>query len=631
MKKSNKFVEPEERSTGYKFKRIFDENAGCTLLKTVQTTFQFVPITKTLTALFSDTSFENAYMNFNTGKNHACEQGAYVDFCCGSAFKTNEFFTLNPLAIQIRLFTDDFEPCDPLKSKAGAHKITAFYFQINNFPKNQLSKTENIHLVALSDASDSKSELSDAQNVIETIIADLKTLETKGIVTGNDNCLKGALMCVSFDNLGGNVLFGFSGGFQANYYCRICTSTRQICQKLVTEDTSTLRNIREYDEIVAQVESDATFNLTKSKGIKSSCILNTLNNFHILTNMSVDLMHDVFEGTVGFLLEEVFNYCISNKIATIEHLKSLTHCFHYGTLSSRNIPSKLNLDKKNVGQNASQARCLMIHLPFILFKYKQKLESMWLTVESMLRIMQILLSEDIKEVDLKRLSQLITTHLRCYQLYFDKPLKPKHHFLVHYEGIIRSMGPVIRFWAMRMEAKHQFFKNIAFRTKNFINIKQTLAQKHQEKSFATSTFHLDDIERGKETFFMENDDCVKYFEELRAINISDDSIEKSIVIKSVKINSCHFKPGFLIASTSNFLEIQYIMLIESQIYFLCNKSYDIQYYDSFLNSFKIDYKEEVSVSSLNSLKIAKPYEKKIVYGDIYVIVDCLSTFNLKNN
>lgn len=175
MKVSNKFVEPEERSTGYKFKRVYDESAKCCLLKTVQTTFQFIPITKTLTALFSDSSFENAYINFNTKKTHAGGENIYFDFCCGSVYKTSEFFAQNPMAIQIRLFTDDFEPCDPLKSKAGVHKMTAFYFQINNFPKNLLSKTENIYLAALSDASDSKSELSDAQNVVETIIADRKS------------------------------------------------------------------------------------------------------------------------------------------------------------------------------------------------------------------------------------------------------------------------------------------------------------------------------------------------------------------------------------------------------------------------------------------------------------------------
>lgn len=86
------------------------------------------------------------------------------------------------------------------------------------------------------------------------------------------------------------------------------------------------------------------------------------------------------------------------------------------------------------------------------------------------------MSHEINETDLERLSTLITTHLQCYMLYFGTNLKPKHHFLTHYTGVIRSLGPVIKFWAMRMEAKHQFFKRIVYKTNNFINIKKTLAK-----------------------------------------------------------------------------------------------------------------------------------------------------------
>lgn len=172
-----KFVEPRELSTGFKIKRVFDENARCVVSKTVQTTFQFIPISETLTALFGSADFEQTYMNFNNQRDHTCDQERYTNFCCGDVYKSIDFFKANPLAIQLRLFTDDFEPCDPLKTKAGLHKITAFYFYINNLPSKFLSNLNNIYLVALSDASDAKNELADVEVVIETIIADLKLIE----------------------------------------------------------------------------------------------------------------------------------------------------------------------------------------------------------------------------------------------------------------------------------------------------------------------------------------------------------------------------------------------------------------------------------------------------------------------
>lgn len=244
---------------------------------------------------------------------------------------------------------------------------------------------------------------------------------------------------------------------------------------MVAENPASIRNIAEYDAVISQLRSDTPPDLTESKGIKSPCILNTLGNFHILSNVSVDLMHDMFEGVIGFSLEQTLNYCVRRKIASIDQLRSFIESFHYGDLSKSNKPSKLCLDKKNIGQNASQARCLFFHIPFILFKFKTRLEPIWLVIETLLQITQILMSDEINESDLERLSGLIATHLQCYQSYFGQPLKPKQHFLTHYVGIIRSMGPVIKFWAMRMEAKHQYFKRVAQTTKNFVNIKKTLA------------------------------------------------------------------------------------------------------------------------------------------------------------
>lgn len=40
-------------------------------------------------------------------------------------------------------------------------------------------------------------------------------------------------------------------------------------------------------------------------------------------------------------------------------------------------------------------------------------------------------------------------------------------------------GPVVNFWCMRYEAKHNYFKSLAQRVKNFRNIAKTLSNHHQ--------------------------------------------------------------------------------------------------------------------------------------------------------
>lgn len=571
-------------------------------------------------------------MDFNQTKEHRCRRGVYFDFCCGRVFKSIDFFKQNPFAIQIRLFTDDFETCDPLKSHVGVHKITAFYFQINNMPPNILSKTENIYLVALSDTHDAKNELADVDNVIETIVADIKMLESKGIVTQSNHILKGALTCGQFDNLGGNNLYGFSGGFNANFYCRLCSSKRDDCQQMIEEDLTSKRTINEYNATVSKIQSGKKLSLTQTKGIKKACVLNDLAHFHILKNTTVDLMHDVFEGCVGFLLEQFFNYCITQKILSINRIQSLAECFHYGELSKLNIPSKIMLDKKNIGQNASQSRCLILNLPFIFYEFKNQLEPIWLSVSSMLQIVQIILSTEITESDLLRLSDLTKTHLQCYKEYFNEPLKPKQHFLTHYSNVIRDMGPVVRFWAMRMEAKHQYFKQIIHKARNFINIKKTLALKHQANFVIASSTSLDEnsILRGKPTLFVE---CIyfdQYYEQLTN-KFANESIQNSTTIKSLKFSGRIYKPGLLITSAKVFFEIQFILCIDEEILFLCHKSYNVQHYDSFLNSLKIHCTQEESIINLKDLKNNDSFEKKILHENVYVIADCLSIFNMRLN
>ena len=57
--------------------------------------------------------------------------------------------------------------------------------------------------------------------------------------------------------------------------------------------------------------------------------------------------------------------------------------------------------------------------------------------------------------------------------------KTKHHVLSYYLGFILKFGSLIRVWTMRFESKHSYFKNVARRCKNFINVPKTIAYNHQ--------------------------------------------------------------------------------------------------------------------------------------------------------
>lgn len=171
------YVAPVEKAIGYRWESTHNEETGGCSRKIVQNSFQYIPVLKTLLSLFSNPEYMKIYMEHNLEKDHVCQDNLYIRFCCGSSYKSNEFFEMNPLAIQTQLYTDDFEPCDALKSRAGKNKKTAFYMRIRNMPEKSQSKLWNIYLVAIANSQDLKGDYTSINNILEVFIINLFTLK----------------------------------------------------------------------------------------------------------------------------------------------------------------------------------------------------------------------------------------------------------------------------------------------------------------------------------------------------------------------------------------------------------------------------------------------------------------------
>lgn len=196
MGKNQLFVEPEVKAIGTHWETKKDSKVQIMYPVHAQSSFQYVPITKTLKSLFLRQEFKQLYFDYNnvsTGSRHKCVDGIFKDFCCGRIYKKNDLFGYDPESIQIQLFTDGFEMCDALKSKANRHSQVSFYFGIRNLPPELAFSLKNIHLVALCNADDLKSEQTDYNNIWKVIVDDISHLETTGIEIGDRKSLKGEL------------------------------------------------------------------------------------------------------------------------------------------------------------------------------------------------------------------------------------------------------------------------------------------------------------------------------------------------------------------------------------------------------------------------------------------------------
>lgn len=305
------YVPPRELGIGTRFELENDKENNGAIPQRIQSTFQYVSIVDTVNSLFKREEFKSVYFKHNSeGESvHTCVKGVYERFCCGRKYKNSEFFQSDKNRLLIQIGTDEFEPCEALQSKAGSHKVLAVYFVIRNMPAEFLSKLKNIYLICLCNSNDLKTQQTDYNNVWDLIAKDIKYLEENGIDIEPNIKVKGTLAYMSFDNLGGNTSHGLVESFRAYFYCRICEMPKEMCETHTKEDPKLLRTRENYAKQLAIVEASEIVNYSQTKGIKRLCALNKINNFHIVENISVDIMHDLNEGVIPFLLRKLFTRC----------------------------------------------------------------------------------------------------------------------------------------------------------------------------------------------------------------------------------------------------------------------------------------------------------------------------------
>lgn len=574
----------------------------------VQATMQYVSILESLKMLFSIPAFKDMYFKYND--DHVCEPDVYERFCCGNICNKLDLFKNNRRSIQIEISSDDFEVCCPLKSKVGIHKICAVYFQIKNIPDLFKSSINNIFLVCLCNAEYLKSA-GGFRNINELIVKELKVLETAGIEINSYEVLKGSLANLSADNLGANAIFGFSESFSSTYYCRHCELNKEECQATVKEVQEKIRDKVIYEKVIAKLGDHTSKDIKKTKGYKRMCEMNTLQNFHILDNWCVDVMHDICEGAIPLLLGELFNHWINTNMLSADEILQRIRDFSYGILDSRNKPSKLNFDKRNLGQNSSQLYCIMIHVPFIFYDIQGEMGDEWEVCASLLQSMTIIFSHKISEATVLNLEVLIEKHLSGIKDVFGKSLTPKQHFLTHYPTYIRRMGPPITSWMMRYESKHQAFTNMAKKTNNFKNLTKSLAVTHQEKVLVPEMF--------MEPLFTPSKIKSKY--------VFRSQLEREYFSNHAEVTECKFvnysnslfKKGLFISVFSKPYEIEAIVSCGNDFFVICN-DYNIVSYSNYFNSVEIEKASQIESVIFTFGVISKiTFEKKVCNNTYYLV------------
>lgn len=300
---------------------------------------------------------------------------------------------------------------------------------------------------------------------------------------------------------------------------------------------------------------------------------------------------------------------------------ALTH--DYGILHSNNIPSPICIERRNLGQNASQQKCLLHNIPFILYQHKDhpKLIEKWPCVISIFKIVRIAYSAKINESNLFALESSVSAHMEAMiECFPAENLLLKHHYMLHYANIIRAVGPVVHMSTMRFETMHKKFTDVQRRSNNFINVSGSLASNYQ-KSKLFDTPYQSQISTGKLRTLPDNWTD-------RYDNVLEETfkrVDQVFFTKWLRINNNYYRKGLILKTNdSSFCEIDEILFKNTDYFFLCHK---LQHagFDEFLFSLIIQEKNPINrfIVKEKNLGVKKSFSKKNVKGRFYIIADCL--------
>jgi hypothetical protein len=249
------------------------------------------------------------------------------------------------------LFYDELETCNPLGSHKTIYKIGAIYVSLRCFPPFMCSALEQIFQCAIFPSKGREH----FDTLLEVLVNDIIELCENGIVV-NNNRYHFYFVGVTGDNLGQHQILGFVESFVANYPCRVCRATREVCSSLCNEDSLLLRNPTNYEEDVAIGNQSET-------GIKNVCVFNRIPGYHVTQNILLDCMHDICEGVAQFGMCSVIHFYVTSRLIDISTINFRIKCFPVVNVTNKPPPVKVkSLEKGDLGYSASETLTLVLYL-----------------------------------------------------------------------------------------------------------------------------------------------------------------------------------------------------------------------------------------------------------------------------
>ena len=172
-------------------------------------------------------------------------------------------------------------------------------------------------------------------------------------------------------------------------------------------------------------------------------------------------MHDIL-GVLPLEIKVLLKYLFSENLIKLDliNLRLQLFAFGYSEVGSKPVlltTTTFDHDGK-LKQSGSRMLVLARVLPFLIGdKIPEECEQ-WECYLMLLDIIEIAMSPKISISTVLYLRILIEEHLKFIDLYPNLNVISKMHYTVHYPSQILTLGPLVRCWTMRHEAKLSLLK-----------------------------------------------------------------------------------------------------------------------------------------------------------------------------
>ncbi|CAF3969966.1 unnamed protein product [Rotaria sordida] len=308
---------------------------------------------------------DNLNDNITQTKNNPDLMLTYRD---GTAAKDNPSLKLYPNSFLIQLYSDGIGITNPIGPKKDEHKLTLYYFVLEDLPDLVRSMLQSIGLVGICPTK----YLSLQTNRIkyfEPIVKDLNYLQTTRLAVQTFNGqLHFGFSLLAADNLAAHEIGGFQRNFNSGQFCRLCHISYQFRLTSLTDISFLPRTITTHNAYVQEAAN--SFNTRTIAGVVGDSPLSDLIGFHPIKSLPRDVMHDFAEDVCPLIVVAMLKEASAKRLMTYDQIEQKMNAFVYGMNDQNNKPPIIrtkHLRKNHIVGSASQKLCLFKLMPIIFY------------------------------------------------------------------------------------------------------------------------------------------------------------------------------------------------------------------------------------------------------------------------